>query len=185
MKTPSLLLIFTALIFFVIASCNDNGTMKKENNTLEKNKALVQRLDDAFDAGDTTIVDSLLSDDAVDHSPPPGMTGSSKEILRKIISSFHTAFPNGKSTITATVAEGDWVMQYGTFKGTNSGSFMGMPVSNKEMSFDFSDALKFKDGKITDHWGIIDMATMMQQMGMMPPQASSGDSSMMKKDSPM
>lgn len=180
MKEYSFLLVLVVLIFASTTSCSDGG-MKKYHDTLEKNRAVVQKLDAAFVSGDTTMVDSILAADAVDHTPPPGMKGDARQMLKQIIAGFHAAFPDGKSTITAMVAQDDWVMQYATYSGTNSGSFMGMPATNKHVSFDFSDAFKLKDGKMVEHWGVIDMATMMQQMGPMP-QAS--DTSMKKMDMP-
>jgi len=184
MKIQSFLPVLIAMTFVTIISCNQSSMKMGNDDMLAKNKATIQKIDDAFDSGDTTMVDSFLTADAVDHNPFPGVTGTTAQQIRKAIATYHVAFPDSKTTITAMAAEGDWVVQYGTSTATNSGSFMGMPASNKKVTFDIADAFRMKDGKIAEHWGMVDVAGMMQQMGMMPQQPMPTDTSMKKMDMP-
>ena len=46
---------------------------------------------------------------------------------------------------------------------------MGMKATGKKVNVQGIDYLYFKNGKSTDHWGYMDMNTMMSQLGLMPP----------------
>ena len=72
---------------------------------------------------------------------------------------FH--FPDGKTEIKAITAEGNLVSVYLTFSGTNSGSFMGMPATNKMISMDGADVFRIDNGKVAEHWGEFDMTPLM------------------------
>jgi predicted ester cyclase len=59
-------------------------------------------------------------------------------------------------------------MTYKTFHGTQEGPFMGIPATGKEVAFDNIDILTVTDGKITEHWAVGDMLSLMQQLGVVP-----------------
>ncbi len=52
-----------------------------------------------------------------------------------------------------------------TLTGTHRGDFAGVPASGNKVSVTGHDFLRFKDGKISEHWAEVDMMTMMQQLG--------------------
>jgi predicted ester cyclase len=45
---------------------------------------------------------------------------------------------------------------------------MGISASGNKVSFDIMDILTVKDGKITEHWTVGDMLSLMQQIGAVP-----------------
>jgi predicted ester cyclase len=46
---------------------------------------------------------------------------------------------------------------------------MGMPPTNNSFQINAIDFVLFEDGKMREHWGLIDMPGMMMQLGLMPP----------------
>lgn len=53
--------------------------------------------------------------------------------------------------------------------GTNTGSFMGMPATDKTIDIQAIDIVHIgEDGLAQEHWGIMDMMSMMQQLGLAP-----------------
>ena len=72
------------------------------------------------------------------------------------------------------VAEGDRVVIRKTFRGTQTGEFMGMPPTGKSISVGVIDIFRIAGGKIVEHWGLADMMGMMQQLGAMPAPGASG-----------
>ncbi|KRB46897.1 hypothetical protein ASD90_00390 [Terrabacter sp. Root181] len=53
--------------------------------------------------------------------------------------------------------------------GTQRGEFMGLPASGRHAETQLIDIMRFDaDGKIVEHWGVMDMLTMMQQLGAIP-----------------
>jgi len=79
----------------------------------------------------------------------------------------HNAFPDFKATIEQLIAEGDKVVLYMTWTGTQEGEFMGVPPTGKRLSVGVIDIIAIANGKFVEHWGIIDSGKMMQQLGAM------------------
>ena len=134
----------------------------------EANKEVVRRFtEEVFNKGDVAAIDKYITADAVDHNPPPGMTGD-REGFKKWLTTFRAAFPDMKATLDQVIAEGDLVVFRNTMTGTQKGEYMGMPASGKPISVEAIDIVRFKDGKMVEHWGQMDAMGMMQQLGGMP-----------------
>jgi steroid delta-isomerase-like uncharacterized protein len=134
----------------------------------EDNKAIVCRLvEEAQSRHNLAAVDELLADDFVDHSVPPGLPPG-REGVKMQFAMFFTAFPDLHVVIHDQVAEGDEVVTRKTFHGTHQGDLMGIPPSGRPVAFDVIDILRLKDGKITDHWNVVDQLRLMRQIGVIP-----------------
>ena len=67
------------------------------------------------------------------------------------------------------VAEGDRVVVRSMLSGTQQGEFMGIAATGKPVSVQMIDIVRFDSaGKVVEHWGVMDQATMMQQLGAIP-----------------
>jgi predicted ester cyclase len=64
--------------------------------------------------------------------------------------------------------DGDKVASRVTFSGTHQGDFMGLPASGNRVEWDVIDILQFRDNQAVAHWGVMDMAGAMAQMGAGP-----------------
>jgi predicted ester cyclase len=54
--------------------------------------------------------------------------------------------------------------------GTQTGPFMQMQATGKPFDIEGIDIVTVDDDlKVTEHWGILDLAKMMQQVGAVPP----------------
>ena len=65
----------------------------------------------------------------------------------------------------------DKVITRARFSGTHEGQFMGIPPTGKRFDIAVIDIIEFRDGKGVAHWGVMDMAGMMQQLGIGGPPA--------------
>jgi predicted ester cyclase len=46
---------------------------------------------------------------------------------------------------------------------------MGMPPTGKDVDVQLIDIMRFdEDGLVAEHWGVVDMLAMMQQLGVVP-----------------
>lgn len=81
---------------------------------------------------------------------------------------FYAAFPDGKHTIDETFEDGDRVFLRGSFSGTHTGDFMGMPPTGKTITVTFMNLDQFADGKLVEHRAQFDMFGLMQQLGAIP-----------------
>ena len=135
----------------------------------EQNKALLRRLmEEAFNRGNTSLIDELFAPDFVEHEElPPGLPAGS-EGVKQLSTAFRSAFPDFKVAIDDMIAEGDKVVARSTWSGTHKGEFMGIPPTGKSVSFGVIDVIRIAGGKFVEHWGQMDNMSMMQQLGVIP-----------------
>ncbi len=108
-----------------------------------------------------------LSPDVVDHTPMPGTAGGA-EGVRQIFGMLWSALPDMRVEIHDQVAEGDKVVTRKSFVGTQSGELFGVPATDREVHLDLIDIVRVSDGKIVEHWNIVDSYALMQQLGAIP-----------------
>jgi predicted ester cyclase len=84
----------------------------------------------------------------------------------------YAAFPDGRHTIQETFEIGDRVVLRGSFSGTHTGDFMGIPPTGKEITVTFLNLDRFADGKLVEHRAEVDMLGLMQQLGAIPSMAT-------------
>ena len=135
--------------------------------SLQENKALVGRfVEEVQNEHNLAALDELFGPDMIDHSgmsDPPNLEGT-----RAFFTMMFAAFPDMHFTIRQQLAEGHKVMTFKTFHGTHLGPFMGMPATGNKVAFDNIDIVTVKEGRITEHWAVGDMLSLMQQLGAVP-----------------
>jgi steroid delta-isomerase-like uncharacterized protein len=131
----------------------------------EENKAKARQLFEGIGAGNLGVIDALVEENFVEHEALPPELPPGKEGVKAMFGMLRGAFPDLQVAIDQIVAEGDLVSAFVVFKGTHKGDFMGIPATGKPVAFNVSDLLRFKNGKISEHWGVMDMAGLMQQLG--------------------
>ena len=57
---------------------------------------------------------------------------------------------------------------YKTYHGTHQGTFWGLPPSGRKIHFETVDVMRVRNGKITDHWGVANLFSLAQQLGLAP-----------------
>ena len=164
----------TAFVLFVFVSCNNQQATTQQTpapTPEEVNKKSYQEIVKAFETGVTDSLGKYVAENSLDHgNPPPGITTAGLQGLKDIIALYRASFPDMKMTYHHVVADGDMLMAHGTWMGTNSGPFMGGPATNKFVSGEFVDILRFENGKSVEHWEVSDNLSFMTQMGLIPPQ---------------
>jgi len=120
---------------------------------------------EVFSRGNISLVDELLAPDFVEHEElPPGIPPG-REAVKQFSTLFRSAFPDLKITIDDIIAEGDKVVVRGIWSGTHKGEFMGIPPTDKSVSFGVIDIVRIVGGKVVEHWGQMEPLRMMQQLG--------------------
>ena len=88
--------------------------------------------------------------------------------LKDHIAMNEAAFPGYEMHVERLIAEDDLVSVIGRASGTHNGPFMGMPPTGKSWDVPIHITYRVKDGKIVDHWMVIDTAAFVQQLGLIP-----------------
>jgi len=85
----------------------------------------------------------------------------------------HQAFPDARIEVVMIIAEADKVVTYGTWSGTQEGSFANLPATGKSAEIPFFYLFRIEDGKIAEFWTEWDNINFMSQLGHFPPSTGS------------
>jgi steroid delta-isomerase-like uncharacterized protein len=136
--------------------------------TEEKNKRAMRKFVEEFQSGgNESVAEELLAPDFVDHSPFPGVAPD-REGVKRLFAALHVAFPDLRATIHDQLAEGDRVATRKTFRGTHRGEFLGISPTGRAVTFDVIDVVRIDKGRIAEHWNVVDLMGLLQQIGMTP-----------------
>jgi predicted ester cyclase len=62
-------------------------------------------------------------------------------------------FADVSSVRVTVVADGDRVVHHGRVTSTHSGTFLGVPASDRRVTFDQIEIWRIENDKIVEHWG--------------------------------
>lgn len=135
---------------------------------LEHTDSLIRRIfEEAFNQGDLSVVDELLSPDHFTHTAfggaPQGPAG-----LKWLIAMFRIAFPDLHCTVEDEIREGNRFAAHWTMHGTHRGLFMGNPPTGKRMQMQGIIFARLEAGMIVEDWMLIDQIGLLQQLGIIP-----------------
>ena len=91
-------------------------------------------------------------------------TTSGVEEARAVLASFLDAVPDFVATPIRVVAEDDGFAISFILTGTNTGPFSGTPATGRSIRVLELRMFKVAGGKLTDHWGLIDLTTLFAQL---------------------
>ena len=130
--------------------------------------ATARRLYELLSAGDVDGFGELLADDFVEHEALPGLAPS-KDGVKTFFRLQIAAFPYLRLAVEDVIADGGKVVARVRYTGTQQGEFQGMSATGKAVDVQLIDIFAFADdGRVREHWGVIDLMTMMQQLGVVP-----------------
>ena len=104
----------------------------------------------------------------MEHEETPGLEPT-KDGVMEFFRMYRAAFPNLLMEPQDVLVSGDKVTIRTRATGTQQGEFMGMPASGKDVDVQLIDIIRFDDnGLAAEHWGVVDMVAMLQQLGAIP-----------------
>jgi steroid delta-isomerase-like uncharacterized protein len=130
----------------------------------EANKALTRQFFERVSSGDLSAIDELVSDDYVEHEQVPGLPAG-KAGTRQLFEMFHSAFDQAAVEVDDMIAEGDKVFVLARMTGTQRGEFMGIPATGNTIEVNVCDYFRVGNGTLIEHWGVLDAAAMLHQLG--------------------
>ncbi len=91
---------------------------------------------------------------------PQGRAG-----LKQFLTRMVAAFPDQQGTIEDIIAEGDRVVTRTIVRGTHTGPLRNIAATGKPVVVAVIDIWRVADGKLVEHWGVVDSLGLMQQLG--------------------
>jgi len=76
------------------------------------------------------------------------------------------AFPDLHITVEDLIEEGDKVVSRNTVTGTHQGEYMGLPPTGKSITYNEIFIVRFVNGRIAETWGVVDVLSQMNQLGL-------------------
>ena len=126
-------------------------------------------MDEAFNAGDLTVLDELVSPDFVEHQfetpRHPGRAVGPAGVAR-VVSELRAGADDFHLVIEGASVTGDtvWARLRGT--GTDTGGQLGQPPTGKAFAITVIDVARFREGRMVEHWGVPDRLGLLLQLGL-------------------
>jgi steroid delta-isomerase-like uncharacterized protein len=122
-----------------------------------------------INAGDITGFGDLVADDFVEHQGPVPGVPSTKEGTLEFFRILLAAFPDMRMDVEDLIASDDKTVARVKITATHKGEFMGVPPTGTRAEVELIDIMRFDDaGLVCEHWGVADMLSLMQQLGVVP-----------------
>jgi len=106
----------------------------------------------------------LMREDYIQHNP---LVAQGSKGFREFFEAWFKAVPDFKYELKKIVSEGDLVWAYGTYSGTQKGDWLGIPATGKTYTFDAVDIFRVEDGKLAEHWDVLDVYGLFKQLGVL------------------
>jgi len=135
----------------------DNSTEAGKNKT-----TLLKLIEEGFNKGNLSAVDETVAEGSREHQRG---NSDGPEGTKEVIETLRGWFPDFEMTAEDVVAADDKVWARFVARGTNLGSFMGHPPTGRKVRIDVIDIVRFRHGKIVEHWGVPDQLGVMIQLG--------------------
>ena len=119
-------------------------------------------------AGDIAGFGDLVADDFVEHDDVTGLPPT-KEGTLEFFGILLSAFPDMQMDVEDLIAGDDKTVARVKATATHRGEFMGVPPTGRRVEIQLIDIMRFNDdGLVCEHWGVADMLSLMQQLGVVP-----------------
>jgi steroid delta-isomerase-like uncharacterized protein len=133
----------------------------------ESNKEVVRKSVASFNEGNLAGYLELV-DESYTHHDASQPDGTNREAVSQLLQGVMVAFPDGQVTIDDLIAEDDKVVKRYTARGTHTGEFAGVPATGRPVTFTGVTVYRIENGKFTEGWWHLDLASILGQIGAMP-----------------
>ena len=115
--------------------------------------------------GRVNVLDTAFADNVILHTTP-AVNGKANAIA--YYANYVTGFSNRQFIVRESLAQGNKVVKYWNFKGKHTGTFFGIPATNKDVNVEGCTIATIVNGKITEERDFMDMLEFLRQLGIMP-----------------
>jgi steroid delta-isomerase-like uncharacterized protein len=136
----------------------------------DQTKQIVLKLYELLNGGDTESIGELVAQQYVEHDPLPGQGTGRDGVMDRFSMIVGGLAPH--FTVEDVVAEGDKVVVRWTNAGTHVAEFAGIPATGRSFTIAGIDIYRVANGRICEHWHVIDQLSMLGQLGLLPAPAA-------------
>ena len=135
----------------------------------EENKVIVRRFyEEVINQANLDAIEELMDPEHQDHGEVLFGSVHGRDAIRDGIRAFTTVVPDYHVAVQDMVAEGDMVGVLGVMGGTQRGDLLGIPATNRQLSWNGIAMFRVANGKIVERWFNADSLSILQQLGAVP-----------------
>jgi ketosteroid isomerase-like protein len=166
--------LFAALAMVAMMACETKVSDSADSNNdskamADKNAEGTKKVYRAIETGDVSALDSLFTDDVIDHDGPQGQPVKGRDSVKAMLGQIHTFIDNLHMELLQHATSSDGKYHYATVRMTGKAKAnpWGMPPG-MEIDDTSVDMIMMRDGKCAEHWGFMSMKDFNEvMMGMM------------------
>ena len=145
------------------------GLITEAGGTTVDNATTMRSAYERISAGDIAGFGDLVADDFVEHEEVPGLPPTKDGVLDYFRSLLTCVPRHADGRRGPDRPASDKTVARVTATATHQGEFMGVPPTGKRVEMQLIDIMRFDDdGLVCEHWGVADMLSLMQQLGVVP-----------------
>ena len=133
--------------------------------TQENTKLIKKLYEQVYCHSNANALDELCSSITKVEDPSIPFEEPNLQHLKQLENEYNRAFPDKKTTIDDLIASDNKVVVCWTCTGTNKGSLMGLPPTNKPIQIKGISCYTIENGKITEITQCWDTLGLLQQLG--------------------
>lgn len=136
--------------------------------SLDSNKALVRRLfDDILNRANHAALVELVAENYAEQEPMLNQTAGRAGVAQRLAGLF-TSFPDLHYELQDLIAEDNKVVARWTMRGTQYGTFIGIPATNQTIAVTGMDIYIIENNQIVSHWDEINLYSFLSQVDAVP-----------------
>ena len=116
--------------------------------------------------GRLELLDAIACADYLEHHPFPGASEGIAG-LRERVSLLRAAL-SPHFTLEHVIVDEDKAAVMWRNRGTQPVDWMGVPATGKSFDIEGVDVYRFREGLLAEHWHVVDVFSMMIQLGAIP-----------------
>jgi predicted ester cyclase len=139
-------------------------TLEVERRVLEEENLRATRLlyEEAFGAGNLSMVDEIVADDFIDHL----RHRHGPQAFKSTIAGLRNRFPDLVLCVEKQVADGEKITTLCVLSGTDLGGVLWYPPTHKHVTFRVAYVDHFRGGKLVEHWEKVDTRSLLKQLSL-------------------
>ena len=170
--TQLFLVISLCFLLCFSISCQNQEAMaeleefKAQAEVEEQNKALVNRMYEAFSTGDFEAYKEVVAPEYVWYFPSRSTKPVSREETIEFVKMLRNAFPDITYSIEELIAVEDRVISRFIVRGTHEGEYQGIPATGNKIEVSGIVMTRIENGKIVEDKEELDALGLMMQLDM-------------------
>jgi len=134
----------------------------KENSAGSNKEIIGAFAESVFVKKDLSAVDQYMRNDYIQHNPlvKQGTIG-----FKEFFSAWFASVPDWRYSLKKIIADEGEVWVYGRYAGTLEKDWLGITASGQKYAFDAIDVFRLEEGKLAEHWDVMDIYGLFKQLG--------------------